>query len=392
MSKHKTIPLSVPSLKGNELKYVTECIETEWISSVGSFVNRFENEMAQKLGSPHAVACVNGTAALHISMILSGVQADDEVLVPTLTFIATANAVRYVDAYPVFLDSDDHLNLDHEKVADFLAKECEETSRGLKNKKTGRIVKAIVAVHIFGHPANLKRIRELTDRYQLKLIEDATESVGSYYRDWNGSSKYAGTVGDFACLSFNGNKLLSTGGGGMILTPRLETAQKARYLTTQAKDSEDYQHSEIGFNYRLTNIAAAIGCAQLEQLDEFIKIKRAHYQKYREALLDIEELVLLGEPEYAFSNFWLNAVILQSKEASKMKNLFISHLKEKGIEARAVWELCHRQKPYKNCQNYRIEKAFLYESSVVNLPSSVSLSNDDLLCVIDAVREFYGTN
>jgi perosamine synthetase len=385
------IPLSVPVLQGNEWKYVKECIDTGWVSSAGSFVTRFENEMAEKLGAVHAVACVNGTAALHTAMIMSGVQNDDEVLVPTLTFIAAPNSVRYVGAHPVFMDCDEYLNLDPEKVGDFLAKECCHSSQGLRNGKTGRLVKAIVAVHVFGHPANLRPIRALADQYRIPLIEDATESLGSYFVDWNGEERAAGTIGNLACLSFNGNKLLTTGGGGMILTQDSEAASKARYLTTQAKDTANYVHHEIGYNYRLTNVAAALGVAQLERLDEYVQLKRLHHQYYQEALKGLKTLRLLEEPSYARSNYWLNAVILASRERSTLDAL-MEHLQGRGIEARPVWALCHTQRPYQECQAYHLEKAPDFESRILTLPSSVNLNIESLERVVSGIKEFYGVH
>ena len=387
-SKNPFIQLSVPSLKGNEWKYVKECIETEWVSSVGSYVERFERDVAGYLGVSCAIACVNGTAALHISMILSGVGAGDEVIVPTLTFIAPVNVVRYVGAFPVFMDCDDSLNLDPQKLKDFLEKECEETKEGLKNKTSGRLIRAIVVVHVFGHPAEMQSISEIAGKYDLKVVEDATESLGSFYKNFNGAQKYTGTVSDFGCLSFNGNKLITTGGGGMILIQDSRLAERAKYLTTQAKDDgENYIHHEIGYNYRLNNVQAAIGCAQMEKIDQFIQRKRENLKKYQEGIAGLTSLRFISEPPGTSSNNWLYTLVTHDDV-----DLLRKKLKENGIEARKIWKLNHRQKPYKACQTYKIEKAEWYHARCLNLPSSVSLKDEEIGRVISVLREFYGTN
>ena len=387
-SKNPFIQLSVPSLKGNEWKYVKECIETEWVSSVGSYVERFERDVAGYLGVSCAIACVNGTAALHISMILSGVGAGDEVIVPTLTFIAPVNVVRYVGAFPVFMDCDDSLNLDPQKLKDFLEKECEETKEGLKNKTSGRLIRAIVVVHVFGHPADMQSISEIAGKYDLKVVEDATESLGSFYKNFHGSQKYTGTVSDFGCLSFNGNKLITTGGGGMILTNNSKLAERAKYLTTQAKDDvENYIHHEIGFNYRLTNIQAAIGCAQMEKVDQFIQIKRENLKKYKEGISGLDSIRFVSELAGTFSNNWLYTLMV-NEDVDPLRQ----KLKGCGVEARKIWELNHRQKPYRACQAYKIEKAEWYHAHCLNLPSSVSLKDEEIKRVLEVLKEFYGRN
>lgn len=369
------IPLCVPSLKGNELRYVSECIQTEWISSAGSFVDRFEKEVGNYLGSPFSIACINGTAALHISLLLSGVGAEDEVIIPTLTFIAPVNAVHYLGAYPVFMDCDDHLNLDAEKLERFLSEECLMTSAGLINKLTRRRIRAILPVHVYGNPCDLESINRLADQFQLALIEDSTESLGSFYKNWNGEKRYTGTLGDFGSLSFNGNKLITTGGGGMIFTSDQKLAERARYLTTQAKDDAvRFIHHEVGFNYRLTNIQAAIGCAQLERVNEFIEIKRKNFSIYRECLLDTEGLSWIEEPTYGYSNRWHYTLVVNEKKFHQSAEDISKRLAQNKIETRPIWELNHRQKPYLNSQSYKVEKAIEYHQNSLNLPCSVSLS------------------
>lgn len=383
------IPLSVPSLKGNELKYVAECIETEWVSSVGSYVTRFEAEIARFTGSPHTVACMNGTSALHISLLLAGVAASDEVIVPTLTFIAPVNAVRYVGAHPVFMDCDDHLNIDPEKLETFLTQECLLTSKGLINKVSKRKISALVAVHVFGQPCNLKPIVELMHRYQLALIEDATESLGSFYTNWEGKSGHTGTIGTLGCLSFNGNKLITTGGGGMILTADKELAYKARYLTTQAKDdAKRFIHNKIGYNYRLTNVQAAIGCAQLEQINRFLETKKRNFEIYREALQGVEGLRLIDEPEGTISNRWHYTLVVDEQRFGMNAAALVVKLAKNEIESRPIWELNHRQRPYQGCQAYWIDKAIFYHERCLNLPCSVGLKPEEVQEVCRFIRGF----
>ncbi|OGQ23294.1 MAG: hypothetical protein A3I05_02955 [Deltaproteobacteria bacterium RIFCSPLOWO2_02_FULL_44_10] len=394
INHQKKIPLSVPSLRGNELKYVTECIETEWVSSVGSYVNRFEEAIASFLGISSAVACVNGTAALHLAMILCNVQQNDEVIVPTITFIAPANAVRYVGAEPVFLDCDEKLNIDPQKLEDCL-KECytkaPQGATGVINKKTGRCLKAIVVVHVFGHPVDIEPIRKLADLYQLKIIEDATESLGSFYSSLQGKKYMAGTVGDVACLSFNGNKIITTGGGGMLLTHDKTLAEKARHLSTQAKsDPLYYDHDMVGFNYRLTNIQAALGVAQMEQLESFVRIKRENFYKYQELLQDIKGLSLIEEPAYAKSNYWHYALIVDDPERAQLRDHLVKSLRVQGIEVRPLWRPNHLQKPYHHSFAYEPTRALWYGDRVLNLPCSVSLTDDDIHHVATTIRGLYG--
>ena len=301
------IPLCVPEIRGKEWRYIKKCLDTGWVSSVGSFVDRFEQVLAEYVGSQYAVATVNGTAALHIALLIAGVQADEEVLVSTLTFIAPANAIRYVGAWPVFIDAEPyHWQMDPEKVVDFLEKDCRWSTGRLYNKTTGRRVRAILPVHILGHPVDLAPIIEVAQRYDLVVIEDATESLGAKYRDL-----MVGHLGDVACFSFNGNKIVTTGGGGMIITDNETWASKARYMTTQAKDDPvEYIHSEVGFNYRLTNVQAAMGCAQLEKLDEYIETKQRIAYAYNKEIKAIPGLSPMKEASYASSTYWMYTVLV----------------------------------------------------------------------------------
>ncbi len=373
------IPLSAPSLKGNELKYVKECLDTEWISSVGHFVDQFERDVAAYLGARYAIACVNGTAALHISLLLAGVNSDDEVIVPTITFIAPVNAVKYLGGQPVFMDCDDHCTLDTAKVRNFLETECKFTRGITVNKKTGRRIAAIIPVHVFGTPVDMDPLIELTAQYNIAVIEDATESLGSNYK-----GKKAGTLGNLGCLSFNGNKIITTGGGGMIITDDARMAKRARYLTTQAKEEGvEYIHNEVGHNYRLANILAAIGVAQLERIDTYVGIKRKNFTLYKTLLSDTC-YTLLDDPPYAQSNKWFYAVLCRHKEE---RDLLLEHLNEKGIQARPLWFLNHLQKPYKNCQAYRIDTAPDLYDRLINIPCSVNLKETEIREVVKAMKE-----
>ena len=281
VSTSEFIPLIVPELRGNEWSYIKECLDTNWVSSVGTYVDQFEKMTAEQVGCKYAVATVNGTAALHIALLLAGVQPDDEVLVSSLTFIAPANTIRYVGAWPVFIDAEpEYFQIDPSAVIEFLENECCWDGRELRNRKTGRRVKAILPVHILGHPVDLDPILEVAARYSLPVIEDATEGLGARYR-----GRSLGSLGNAGCFSFNGNKIITTGGGGMFVTNDAQWAARAKYLTTQAKDDPiEYVHNAVGYNYRLTNILAAMGCAQMEQLDSFVGTKRQIANKYKDSL------------------------------------------------------------------------------------------------------------
>ena len=373
------IPLSTPSLKGNEWKYVKECLETEWVSSAGTYVDTFEKNVADYLGARYAVACVNGTAALHISLLLADVKPHDEVIVPTVTFIAPVNAVHYIGAEPLFMDCDDYCTLDIDKTKEFLETHCEFKKGITVNKKTNRRIAAVIPVHVFGIPVNMDPLLELARHYNIAVIEDATESLGSLYK-----GKKTGTFGLLGCLSFNGNKIITTGGGGMIITDHEALAKRARYLTTQAKeDGMEYIHNEIGLNYRMVNVLAAIGVAQLEEIDTYVALKRKNYTVYKKSLSDTP-LTLLDEPAYAHSNKWFYALLCRDR---KEKTLILDHLNRKAVQARPLWFLNHLQKPYAHCQAYAIEKAPHMYDTLANIPCSVSLTENEIKEVVKAMKE-----
>ena len=349
-------------------------------------MTRFEQEMADYLKIPIITAVQSGTAALHLSLLLSGVKKDQEVIVPTLTFIAAVNPIVYLGAKPVFMDCDDTLNIDCEKLEHFLKNECSQTSLGLKNKKTGRLIKAMVIVHVFGNMADLETLRYLADQYGLKLIEDATEAMGTTYTTGKFAEKFAGTIGDFGAYSFNGNKIITTGGGGMVTAKCEDDVKQCAYLAAQAKDDPTfYVHNTIGYNYRMTNVSAALGVGQLECLEEYIRIKTEHYNYYKELLEQFPDAYLLPFCEKARNNHWFYSLFLKNKNLER--DTLLNRLKDAGIETRPIWKLNHTQRMYQDCETYYIEKAPIYQSRVLNLPCSVSLTKADMDYVIETVKQ-----
>lgn len=375
----KSIPLSVPNLKGNEWTYVKECLDTSWVSSAGPFVERFEEQLCRFVGAKHAVACVNGTSALQIALQVAGVQAGDEVIVPTLTFIATINAVKYLGAVPVFMDSDEYYNLDVTKVAEFLDQKTDFANGVTVNRRTGRRISAIVPVHVFGNAARLDALLSICRDRGIRMIEDATESLGTVYSAGALKGRHTGTIGDLGCFSFNGNKIITTGGGGMIVTDRPQFAQRARHLTTQAKSDEvRYVHDEVGYNFRLTNLQAALGVAQLEQLPGFIETKRRNFALYSQAVKSIAGLKVISAPDYAQNNYWMYALQIDAATYGRDREALMAYLSEAGIQTRPVWHLNHLQKPYADCEHYRIELALEQLKCTLNLPCSTNLTAEDV--------------
>lgn len=381
------IPLSIPMIQGNEWKYVKECLDEGWVSSAGKYVEEFESDIAKFVGVKNAIACVNGTSAIHISLIIAGVKANDEVIVPTITFIAPVNAIKYVGAEPVFMDSDDYYNLNVEKTIDFINKETIFKNGFSYNRHSGKRISAVIPVHIFGNAVNLEELNEICLDKNINIVEDATESLGTRYTKGKLSGKHAGVIGSVGCLSFNGNKIITTGGGGMILTNDNELAAKAKYLTTQAKDDEiRYIHGEVGYNYRLTNIQAALGVAQLEKLPEFLNIKKENYRVYKKEIGNIEGLDLADAPDYADNNLWMYALRISKGRYGMGREELMEYLYENKIQTRPTWYLNHLQKIYKKNQNYRIEKAYELYDTTLNIPCSVNLTNNQLRFVIDKLK------
>lgn len=373
------IPLNVPEIRGNEWRYIKECLDTGWVSSVGSFVDRFEQEFAAYIGTKHAVATVNGTAALHIALLVAGVKPDDEVLVSTLTFIAPANTIRYCGAWPVFMDAEpEYWQMDPKKVVHFLEQECRWINGELRNKTTDRRVKAILPVHILGHPVDMEPILEVACKYNLVVIEDATENPGTKYKD-----RPVGHLGDIACFSFNGNKIITTGGGGMIVMDNEAWAYKAKYLTTQAKDDPlEYIHNEIGYNYRLTNIQAAMGCAQMEKLDNYITAKRRIAATYTDALKNLSGIIPMREASWAFSIYWMYTILVDKGQYGIDSRTLMRRLEAEKIQSRPLWQPVHRSPAHSHCQAYRCDVADRLNRDALSLPCSVGLSMADQQRVI----------
>jgi perosamine synthetase len=376
------IPLIVPELRGNEWAYIRECLDTNWVSSVGSYVDRFERVLAEYVGVRDAVATVNGTAALHIALLLAGVGAEDEVIVSALTFIAPANAVRYAGAWPVFIDAEPRfLQMDPAALEDFLRHGCIEDTDGLRNRRSGRRVRAILPVHILGHPVDLEPILMLAERYGLPVIEDATEGLGARYR-----GRSLGSFGRTACFSFNGNKIITTGGGGMLVTDDPELARRARYLTTQAKDDPlEYVHHSVGFNYRLTNVLAAMGCAQMEQLDAFVAAKRHIAARYRQAFRSLPGLQVPEEAEWADSTYWMYTALVNEDEAGLDARSLLQELARHNIQARPLWQPMHCSPAHAGSMSPPCPIAEQLHHRAISLPCSVGLDENAQDRVIDVV-------
>lgn len=382
----KFIPLSVPNLKGRELEYVTNAVETEWVSTGGPYVNDFENKITEYVGCKGAVSCQNGTSGLHTAMMVCDVSKEDEVIVPTLTFIAAVNPVKYIGAEPIFMDCDDSLTMDPEKLLEFCQKECSFYNGKLINNKTKKQIKAMVIVHVFGNMADMEKIMDVANKFNVKVVEDATEAIGTYYTSGKYEGKYAGTIGDIGVYSFNGNKIITTGGGGMIVSNDEELLQKAKHLTTQAKSDElYYTHDEIGYNYRMTNIQAALGLAQLEQLEAFIKIKEDNHNLYKEEVDRIPGLSIQAFKSNIRSNYWFYALTCDNAYPLNRDEI-IKYLSAKSIQARPIWGLINEQKPYLDNQAYKIEKAKYYLEHVVNVPCSTNLTKEDVLHVVSCLK------
>lgn len=382
----KKIPLSVPNLFGNELAYVTDAVKTEWVSTVGSYVQDFEKSVADYVGVDSAVACQSGTAGLHISLMLCGVTAEDMVIVPTLTFIAAVNPVKYIGATPVFMDCDDSLCIDPDKIERFCAEECRMDGENLRHIETGKIVRAMIIVHVFGNMANMPALLAIVKRYNLRLIEDATEALGTHYADGTLGNAFAGTLGDMGVFSFNGNKIITTGGGGMIVAKDKAMLEHARHLTTQAKsDPVNFKHDEIGYNYRLTNLQAALGVAQMEQLEGFIATKIRNYKRYQELLAPIVHVRLLPFEENTRSNRWFYSLYLEDG-FPLTRDALMNAFTARNIQTRPIWGLICEQLPYQGEMQYLIEKARAYESRVVSLPCSTNLSLEDVEQVVAALK------
>lgn len=364
------IALHEPCFNGSEWTYLKNCLDSGWVSSVGQYVELFEKKLAEYVGVKHAAAVVNGTAALHLCLQMVGVAAGDEVLIPALTFVSTANAVSYCGAIPHFVDSEFRtLGLDPNKLLDYLNEIAELRTEGCFNKKSGRRIKAVIPMHTFGHPVDMDPLVDLCRKFRLELIEDAAESLGSFYKQ-----KHTGNWGRLSIVSFNGNKIVTTGGGGAILTNDEAMFRLAKHLSTQAKlpDKWSFNHDRIGYNYRMPNINAALGCAQLEQIDDFIVRKRSLAKKYQEVFAGEDGIEIFKEASFARSNYWLNVLVLNEEYASERDKLLES-TNTQGIMTRPVWNLMHQLPMYRDCPHMDLSGAESLERRIINMPSSAFL-------------------
>lgn len=385
------IPLSIPNFEGNERKYVDEAIDQGWVSTGGAFISKLEENLSLFLHTANVAACQSGTSGLHLSLIDCGVRPGDMVIVPTLTFIAAVNPVRYQFAEPVFMDCDDSLCMDPVKLAEFCGQECDFIDGKLIHKGTKKQVKAVVVVHVFGNMADMESIMDTARKYHLTVIEDSTEALGTYYTDGKYEGKYAGTIGDYGAYSFNGNKIITTGGGGAVTAKRTDIVDHLRYLSTQAKDDPHYYiHNEVGYNYRMTNLQAALGVAQMEELPDFIERKHRNYDLYKE-LFDGYELGKIKDfREGTYSNQWFYSLEIDMDQIKGTMRDIITRLEERGVQTRAIWGLIHEQTPYRNSLCYKIEKASYYSNCILNIPSSTQITEDDIRFSVDMIKEVLG--
>lgn len=382
------VPLSIPNFEGNERKYVDDALDQGWVSTGGAYITELEEKLAEFLHVEKTAAVQSGTSALHLSLIACGVQPGDMVIVPTLTFIAAVNPVRYQFAEPVFMDCDDSLCMDPLKLRCFCENECVTEDGQLKHKATGKTVKAIVVVHVFGNMADMEAIMDIAQEFHLKVIEDATEALGTQYTKGRYAGKFAGTIGDFGAYSFNGNKIITTGGGGAVTAKDPTEVEHLKYLSTQAKDDPHfYIHNEVGYNYRMTNLQAALGVAQMEELPEFIERKQKNYRLYQQLLQEFSGGTLLSFREGTSSNQWFYSLKLDMEklQGKNMRDV-ITTLQERGVQTRAIWGLIHEQLPYQDALAYEMEKAPYYSSCILNIPSSTQITDDDIGFVVEQIK------
>jgi len=383
------IPLSAPTLNLNILDNIRECIETGWVSTGGRFITEFEEKIAAYVGAEEAVSAQSGTAGLHLALIAVGVEPGDEVIVPALTFIAAVNPVRYMGAEPVFMDCDADFCMDPVKLEKFLSTGCKLTEGGLINNLTGKKITAIIVVHVFGNMADMASIMKIAGAYNLYVIEDATEALGTYHTDGKYKGRFAGTIGDVGVYSFNANKIITTGGGGMIVSKNKDWLSKVRYLSTTAKDDALYfVHDEVGYNYRMLNIQAAFGVSQIDELESFIEIKKRNYELYRDLLKDTVGITVLPFTGGIRPNYWFYSIYVDKPKYGKSRNELMMKLIEAGVECRPVWKLINTQKPYISALSLDIEKAKDYESNVLNLPCSVGLKEDKVKYVCEIIKRW----
>jgi aminotransferase in exopolysaccharide biosynthesis len=384
-----SIPLSVPVLRGNEWRYVKDCLDSGWVSSAGKYVDRFEEMIGDLTGARYTVACASGTAALQVALELAGVEAGDEVIVPTVTFIAPVNAVRYVRAEPVFMDCDAFYNIDREKTVRFLREETRFKNGATFNKRTGARIRALLPVHVFGNAVDLAGLVGICADRNIKIVEDAAESLGTVYKAGPYKGRHTGTVGEIGCLSFNGNKIITTGGGGAMVTNSRRIARQAKYLVTQAKDNAvHYIHHRVGYNFRLSNLQAATGVGQLEGLARVQEIKRRNFRIYKEKIDRIAGLRIAGGPPFADNNHWMYALQIDKSRYGRGRRELMRLFRREGIEVRPLFYLNHLQKPYRHCQTYSIEAASKMLEGTLNIPCSADLKKTDINRIVGLLRKW----
>jgi len=380
----KQIGLHEPFFIGNEKKYLIKCIDENWVSSSGRFLKLFQSKFKKITKGKFLSPVLNGTVGLHICMLQSGVKENDEVIVPTITFIATINSIKYVGASPIFMDVDEYLNIDEEKTIEFIKKKTIFKNGHTYNKITGNKIKALVVVHTFGNAARIDKIFEICRKRKIKLIEDAAESIGTKYNSGKFKSKHTGTIGDFGVFSFNGNKIVTSGNGGLIISKNKKDFLKINYLISQAKDDKiNFIHNEVGYNYKLSNLSAALGLAQIEKLNFFLKKKKNIRNYYKKKIEKIKGVKILKSPKYSNNNNWLNLVQMSKKEKTKkiMKKLNLN-----GFQSRPIWYPNHLQKTFKKNYSYKIKKAQEYVNSIICLPSSANLKKKQMDKIVDLLK------
>ena len=382
---NRFVPLSIPNFEGNEKKYVNDAVEQGWVSTGGAYIKKLEQSLAEFLHTDNVAACQSGTSALHLSMVEAGVRPGNVVLVPPLTFIAAVNPVKYQFAVPVFIDCDDSFCMDPIKLREFCEKECTFEDNQLHYQ--GKTVKVVVVVHVFGNMADMEAIMNIAGKYNIKVVEDATEALGTKYIDGPFAGKYAGTIGDFGCYSFNGNKIITTGGGGAVTSNDSKVVDHLRYLSTQAKnDVHYYIHNEIGYNYRMTNLQAALGVAQMEELPEFIRRKQNNYKLYCQLFDGFELGKMMGFREDIDSNMWFYSLAINKDKVKATMREIITALEERGVQTRAIWGLINEQIPYRQEKTYKLEKAPYYAERILNIPSSTQITREEIEYVVEQVK------
>lgn len=394
MKKNKVINLSVPNLSVEPiLENLRECLESGWVSTGGRFISEFENKVAKYVGVDEAVGVQSGTAGLQLALRVLGVKSGEEVIAPTLTFIAAVNPITYLGAEPVFIYCDNTLCMDPIKLRLFCEEECELREGHLYNKKSGKCIKAIVVVHVFGNMADMEKIMDIAKEYNLKVLEDSTEALGSYYTEGRYAGKYAGTIGDMGVYSFNANKIITTGGGGMVVSNNRELLDKVRFLSVQAKtDPLYFVHDEIGYNYRMLNIQAALGTDQIDRLESFIETKIKNYKLYKDGIKDIEGLELLSFNQGIRANHWFYSLLVDKERYGLDKDELLIKLNEMGIQTRPVWGLIHEQKPYLKHEAYMMEKSTYYIDRILNIPCSSNLTEREVEHVIEVLKKLGSGN